>query len=296
MGSLNVERLISQLMGPSLLAIVVTAVVALSIPLLLHLFIYRSNSSTTLPSFLLIGPSSSGKTSLLTLFERGDSATTHTSQAPLSVEVSLPISKTASSRYRSINDPSLQTHKLFLLIDTPGHGKLRYHALDNVTKPQNLKGIIFVVDAANMSSGVTGQDTQGLREAAEYLHDILLLLQKRSTESNTSKAPKEMPVLVAANKMDLFTALPAPLVKTALEAEITNVRNSRSKGLLDSGIGMGDTDLEEEKGWLGDGGEGKFELSQMEEVNVSVTVAGGNVIGSEGADVKNWWDWIGDNL
>ncbi len=104
-------------------------------------------------------------------------------------------------------------------------------------------------------------------------------------------------MLIAANKLDLFTALPAPLVRTALEAEITNVRNSRLRGLLDSGISMGDTaDAGEEKEWLGDGGEGKFEFSQMEEVNVSVVVAGGNVSGSEGADVAKWWDWIGSVL
>ncbi len=125
----------------------------------------------------------------------------------------------------------------------------------------------------------------------------MLLLQRRATGAKSSKAPAELPLLVAANKLDLFTALPAPLVKTALEAEITSVRNSRSKGLLDSGIGMGDTaDPGEERDWLGDGGGGKFEFSQMEEFNVPVTVAGGNVAGSEGADVTKWWDWIGSHL
>jgi len=188
------------------------------------------------------------------------------------------------------------------LIDTPGHGKLRHHALDSLVRPQNVKGIIFLVDAADLaSSSATGTaaDT-GLREAAEYLHDILLLLQKRATTGAGGKAartPAEMPVLVAANKLDLFTALPATLVKGVLEAEITKVRSSRAKGLLDSGIGMGEMgDVDEERDWLGDGGEGKFEFSQMEEVNVSVTVAGGSVTGSEGADVAKWWEWIGSQL
>ncbi|SLM37646.1 signal recognition particle receptor beta subunit [Lasallia pustulata] len=284
-------------MGPSPLVIAITALLVLSIPLFLHLVIYRSTSATTLPSFLLIGPSGSGKTSLLTLLERGHHANTHLSQAPLSVEVSLPITtNTASSRYRSANDPSLQVHKRFLLCDTPGHGKLRYYALDSIIKPQSLKGIIFLVDAANVSTGTGVLGNEGLREAAEYLHDVLLLLQKRVTTSTTSRAPKEIPMLIAANKLDLFTALPAALVKTALESEITNVRRSRAKGLLDSGIGIGDADLGEERDWLGDGGEGKFDFSQMEEVNVSVTVSGGNVLGADGADVVRWWDWIGSNL
>lgn len=211
--------------------------------------------------------------------------------------MSLPVSSTAaSSKYRSANDPSNQVHKKFLLVDTPGHGKLRHHAFETVVKPQNLKGIIFMVDAADLSMVNSGTGNESLRQTAEYLHDVLLLLQKRSTSSKTSKAPKELPVLIAANKLDLFTALPAPLVKTALELEISNVRSSRTKGLLDSGIGINDLDIGEEKEWLGDGGDGKFEFSQMDDVNVAVSVAGGNVLGADGPDVKQWWNWIASNL
>ncbi|KAI4130052.1 MAG: hypothetical protein LQ347_003519 [Umbilicaria vellea] len=159
-----------------------------------------------------------------------------------------------------------------------------------------MKGIIFLIDAANISTGTGGLGNEGLREAAEYLHDVLLLLQQRATAIKTSMAPKEMPLLIAANKLDLFTALPAALVKTALELEITNVRNSRAKGLLDSGIGIGDADGGEERDWLGDGGDGNFNFSQMEEVNVPVTVLGGNVLGADDADVARWWDWIGSSL
>lgn len=230
-------------------------------------------------------------------FEQGHHVDTRTSQSPLSVELSLPIAtKAASSKYRSAHDPSLQVHKRFLLADTPGHGKLRYHAFDSVLKPQNLRAIIFMIDAADMSAPVDGDTNGGIRQAAEYLHDLLLLLQARSTRSKSSQAPKELPVLIAANKLDLFTALPAPLVQKALEAEITNVRSSRSKGLLDSGIEMSEMDAGEEKDWLGDGGDGKFEFSQMKEVHVPVTVLGGNVAGSDGPDVANWWDWVGSNL
>ena len=154
-----------------------------------------------------------------------------------------------------------------------------------------------MVDAADISSTSSGSSSnEALRQTAEYLHDLLLLLQKRAN-TKTSRAPAELPVLVAANKLDLFTALPAPLVKTALEAEITNIRNSRNKGLLDSGIGMDSIDgAGEEREWLGEGGDGKFEFAQMEESNVRVSVVGGNVVGAEGADVQAWWGWIGENL
>lgn len=54
-------------MAPTPLAIGVAILLVLSVPLFLHLLIYRSISSTTLPSFLLIGTSGAGKTALLTL-------------------------------------------------------------------------------------------------------------------------------------------------------------------------------------------------------------------------------------
>ena len=184
----------------------------------------------------------------------------------------------------------MQTHKKFLLIDTPGHGKLRHHALENITNPQNLKGLIFLVDAAALSAG-----DQGLRQTADYLHDILLLLQKRA-ESKTAKTLKEIPFLIAANKMDLFTALPTALVKNTLEAEITKVRTSRSKGLLDSGIGMGDGSDEEKDDWLGEVGSSDFRFTQMEEFDISVEVIGGNVLGSEGPNAKKWWGWVSERL
>lgn len=198
----------------------------------------------------------------------------------------------ASAKYRSVNDPAQQAHKKFLLIDTPGHGKLRHHALSNIADTKNLRGIIFVVDAANLSAG-----DEGVRQAAEYLHDTLLLLQKRLTNNKSSKAPKEIHVLIAANKMDLFTALPAAIVKSTLEKEIGKVRSSKSKGLLDSGIGTGDAaDMEESDDWLGEIGSTQFKFEQLAEFNISVDVAGGSVVAEDHADTQKWWSWIGDRL
>ncbi|MCJ1486316.1 hypothetical protein MMC06_006493 [Schaereria dolodes] len=198
--------------------------------------------------------------------------------------------------YRSANDPQRQIHKRFLLIDTPGHGKLRYYALENLIKPQHLKGIIFMVDAATLSAGDNKYEVDSAREAAEYLHDVLLQLQKRTTSSKTTKATKAIPVLIAANKLDLFTALPAALTTTILESEITNVRSSKAKGLLDSGVGLNEADPGEGKDWLGDGSEGRFEFPQMTEVRAPVTVLGGNVLGGNGADIGLWLEWIRSNL
>ena len=104
-----------------------------------------------------------------------------------------------------------------------------------------------------------------------------------------------MPVLIAANKLDLFTALPAKLVGSSLETELSKIRTSRSKGLLDSGIGM-DDDTAEDRDTLGGAGEGNFKFAMMEEYNVHIEVAGGNVTGTGGANVDKWWAWIGNHL
>lgn len=96
--------------------------------------------------------------------------------------------------------------------------------------------------------------------------------------------------------MDLFTALPVRNVVAALEREISSVRVSRSKGLLDSGIGLGEEEQEENDEWLGEMGSAEFKFSQMAEFGVEVEVVGGNVIGDEGADVGAWWSWVGERL
>lgn len=211
------------------------------------------------------------------------------------MQCSLPVStRAASDKYRSVNDPTNKSHKNFLLIDTPGHGKLRHHALENVTNPQHLKGIIFLVDAATLASD-SPEESSGLTETAQYLHDLLMTLQTKYTSAKSSKGPTEMAVLVAANKLDLFTALPAKLVKSSLEAEITKLRNTKSKGLLDSGIGMDDRETDEQE-MLGGNGKGRFQFKLMEEYNVPVEVAGGNVVGADGSDTRDWWDWIAQHL
>ena len=147
------------------------------------------------------------------------------------------------------------------------------------------------MDAADLSL-----DSKGLRDAAEYLHEILLSLQRRLTRSKTSKAPKHLPMLIAANKVDLFTALPVSLVKSRLEQEITQVRSSRAKGLFDSGVGMNEFSSDTDKDWLGETEDGGFEFSQMEEANVEIQIESGSVIGTEKPDISGYWDWLGKNL
>lgn len=108
------------------------------------------------------------------------------------------------------------------------------------------------------------------------------------------KAKQDIPVLIAANKQDLFTALPPSAIREKLEAEVERVRKSRSKGLLEPGM----QGREEEDDVLGGNeGEGKFGFKMLEEVGVRVEVVGGAVRAEGGGPgIRRWEEWIGGCL
>jgi len=282
------------------LAILIAFLVTISLPLLLHLYFYTQTArAKVVPTFLLLGPSGAGKTSLVSLLqkrsenpEEWDPSATRISQVSSNVSLLLPASvPLGSNKYRSENDVSLKSKQptRYVMIDTPGHGKLRTEqALSQIQNPA-LRGIIFVVDSSVLDSG----DSAASRDTAVYLHDTLLALQRRVT--GKTKANTEVPVLVAANKQDLFTALPAGAVRERLQAEIERVRVSKSKGLTTVGQ---ESDADTEEDVLGGGGEDQFTFKLMEdEYNIRVDVLGGAVKGEEaGKGVKRWEEWIGGCL
>lgn len=141
-----------------------------------------------------------------------------------------------------------------------------------------IRGVIFVLDSS----------LTDVRGTAEYLYETLLALQISAAATGTS-APKRL--LVACNKSDVFTALPASKIQKLLEEEITKMRVSRAKGILDV-EDDGEGDMERE--WLGEGGEGPFEFKGMQEAGVEVEVKGGSV------DRGEWKDrlgsWVGSCL
>ncbi|KAI5926479.1 signal recognition particle receptor beta subunit-domain-containing protein [Camillea tinctor] len=288
----ELKRIVEYIMTPSTPVFVVGFLIVLFVPLLIHFLITHTTPYTTLSSIILAGPSGSGKTSLLTLLERGDaSAPTHTSQAAHAIELTVSTDGGAPTFREAARDDAPGKHRKFLLVDTPGHGKLRGAALGRLSRGeeskakrgQGLKGVVFVVDAAALA--------EDARDAAAYLYDVLLALQRRAGAGKSARRPDAVPVLIAANKNDLFTALPAALVKSALEAELGRIRQSRSKGLLDSGVGIDDIGSEEQDGWVGEYGSEKFSFAQMREFDIDVQVLGGSVLGGK---VDKWWDWIAE--
>jgi len=141
------------------------------------------------------------------------------------------------------------------------------------------------------SASISGD--QSLIEAATYLHDLLLMIQKK--RSKGSKNHEKFAVLIAANKEDLFTALPSSMVRKALEEEITKIRKTKGRGLQDLKAGG----FEEEDEWLGETGDGEFKFEQMMEVDVEIEVLGGNVVEEGGKKVgklDEWWRWIAEHI
>lgn len=316
--------------------ILLALLVTLSLPVLLHIYFYTQASRNPasggdgVPTFVLLGPSNAGKTSLVTLLQgrmivaaeksadeldvsRGDkeelktngvngsAAKTHHSQISYTVGLHLPpATPLGSNKYRSANDPEvLRANKVaspYKLIDTPGHGKLRSeHALTYLSptnKNVNLAGVIFMLDSTSHESS----DSSAAKDTVSWLHDVLLALQRRR-RNTTKKQANDFPVLIAANKQDLFTALPPLAIKQQLERELERVRTSRKKGIsaVDS---TPEKEEEEDEVTLGGGGEGSFSFKMLEEdFGLAVDVLGGTVKGEDSArGVGKWEAWIGSCL
>ncbi|KAK8932725.1 hypothetical protein H634G_07044 [Metarhizium anisopliae BRIP 53293] len=280
-------QIIEALLTPSIPVILLGFLIMIGGPILLHFVLASSATYTIAPTVLLVGPENAGKTSLLTLLERGTNpADTHTTQRTQSVELNATTDAKTKGSFRN-HDDSSGTYTKFLLVDTPGHGKLRNVAMAKLADADKLKAVVFMVDAAALGE----QET--LAPTAAYLYDVLLHLQRRAGDKGKNKAA--IPVLIAANKMDLFTALPANLVKSQLENELTRIRASKSKGLLDSGVGVDEIGSEEQDSWLGEYGSEKFSFQQMGEFDIDVEVVPGSVTTKE-ADVDKWWWWMAQRV
>lgn len=311
---------------PSMIGIALLTTVTL--PVLLHLYFYTASARARssggggdgIPLFLLLGPSASGKTSLVTLLQRrllalstedpeeaknkeeresrpkiqihgtNGHATvaspTRLSQISTVIGMRLPPgTPLGSNKYRSENDYELQnaakTATPYKLVDTPGHGKLRSEqALSWISKANT--GLKGVILVLD-SSAIESADSETAKDTVRYLHDVLLALQRRPKLVKRAKAG-DVKVLIACNKQDLFTSLPPPAIRSRLQDELERLRTSRRKG-VSAVDARDDQDEDEDETALGGGGEEKFSFKLFEdEFGISIDIIGGTVKGDASSD------------
>ncbi|KAG2178105.1 hypothetical protein INT43_003358 [Umbelopsis isabellina] len=212
-------------------------------------FIFQKKASNS--TYLVLGPTDAGKTALFTRLRYNKRTPTITSM------------KENEAILELVNDDGTPiTKKPIQLIDVPGHERLRFRYTDFLPIT---RGVIFVVDSTTIG--------RSARSTAEYLYDVL-------ANQHTSKS--NIPILVACNKTDLFTALPTSKIQTLLEAEINRLRATKSAA-VEQQESSGETMSE----YLGyEGQDFKFEHLEND-----VTLAGCSV---ENGDLKCVTEWIAD--
>ena len=180
---------------------VLLVVLAISIKLLFQRKLQRQGIAlkrSGTPSVVLVGPPSAGKTTLFHQWnatESLDSESSESKKPGTSVKTVTSITPNESSSFKL--RPSLR------LVDCPGNEKLQQFTVQEL-RLGNTKAAVFVVDAA-----------AGL-------------------ELTNKEGEEPIPVLIAVNKFDQFSALSVNKVTALLESELTQLRDSKSQGLMSS--------------------------------------------------------------
>ncbi|KAK9473816.1 signal recognition particle receptor beta subunit-domain-containing protein [Dipodascopsis tothii] len=244
--------------------LLLAALVAAAVAMLVAKYLTATKASKG-PTFLIAGPQGAGKTALFTLLRYGRKAPTVTS---------VQTNSTAQLELPGLPGTRLVLH------DTAGHPKLRqrlYDLVDVLQPAESLLGVVFVVDASAMAR------PEAAHAAAQYLYDILALTERRRGGAS---------VLVAANKAELFTAVPAKRLRSLLEDEITKIARTKARavsGVERSALGAAADDDDAPALWAGaPGAPFRFEVLESE-----VTALSGSV---ETGKIEPWVRWMEERV
>lgn len=259
---LIIDRLLMNAWAIALLAVLLAAGVFLTI--------FRTTQGvgqikSSQPAILITGPAYAGKTSLYKLWTSSDQVTATTSETAPGETLMSQVPNVYTSFKIPFDSPTDAVR--VTLVDLPGHKKLSHHLNDALNKFSNVRGIIFVLDAAG--------GPEGMRTAAEALFKLLLRTEQRNGGID---------LMIACNKADVFNVVPAARVKVALEEEIQAIRATRAKGLGEvAKAGSLDDDNDDDGSWLG-GNPFKFV-----NLDAEVSIADGSVATN---NVESWKRWI----
>ncbi|KAK6543843.1 hypothetical protein TWF694_000571 [Orbilia ellipsospora] len=263
--------------------LIISLLAVILIPILLSRVFVSKPKAGPSTVFLLTGPRDAGKTSFLLHLEEKTLVATQTSTAPATIKFS-PAALEATKSEDGQDDIS---GKPFHLKDTPGHPKLRSIALTNITDTTaSCIGILFIIDSAVLSAQPRLTDT------VEYLYEVLLAIQKRySVLSETTTSTELIPLLIACNKNDLFTALPSSKISLLLQSELGRMKETKRKGLMNAGAG--DDDDEDLDRVLGDENSDLITWENLKEFGADISVQSGSI---KNGSVDGWKSWMSNCL
>jgi len=225
-----------------------------------------TKSSTSKPTFLILGINNAGKTGLYyKLMDEDSKVSTVSSIEKNAGFINVPFSQ------KSIAKP-------YQFIDYPGHMKYFNLLIKLITEIglNKIKGIVFVIDSS------AAQFNQSTHVLTKYLFNLL---------SITERTANGVDFLFAINKLDLFDSLPASKVQTILTEELNKLIQSELSAIDKNESDVIDLETLREF-WLSVIGnqKNKFSFDQLE----------GNMDFQSGSVLKNkldsWKNWIDERV
>ncbi|KAJ6263234.1 Signal recognition particle subunit [Drechslerella dactyloides] len=268
----------------SLPILFITLFAVILIPVVLSQLLSSKSKDGPSSFFLLAGPRDSGKTSFLLYLQEQTLIPTQTSTTSATVKLPTGVLEQIKSEDGETSIPEdIGSRHSFHLKDTPGHPKLRSQALTSINLgPKACIGIIFMLDSAVLSSQPRLTDT------VEYLYELLLVIQKQynSLSESSASSPDPIPLLIACNKNDLFTALPSAKISILLQTELGRMKETKRKGLLNAGAG--EEDDEDLDRVLGDENSDHVTWEGLREFGVEISVQSGSIKSTHAESWKSW--------
>ena len=172
-----------------------------------------------------------------------------------------------------------ESQKSIALLDIPGALKLSAIYLPKLIKqyirPKATGLVVFVLDSSSIFKNASA--------VAKQFHDLLQLLVHQ--QSN------EIHILVACNKSDSFTTMPAKSIQVKLAAELASLATDSSTQLRTMAAGDDDEVSNE---FLGFTSTDKFTFEKLDQYKgINVTFLCGSALKGK---IQDWEDWIRQNV